>query len=346
VAIGKENHIDLYIDAIFTEMIKYRREKVSSIYIGGGTPTHMNEDQLLKLIEGVKRHFILTENTEFTVEANPEDFTDHKMRLLFRNGVNRISLGVQSLNNEFLTYLGRKHTAHQAADRYQALRQVGFDNVSCDLMYAFPGQTLRHLKEDVYKVCQWGCDHISLYTLTVEEKSRFFVRKIPQVSPYKQSRQYELVRLTLENAGYQQYEISNFARQGKSSQHNINCWRGGNYIGLGVSAHSHINGIRFWNEDRLQTYIECIKKQGHAIKGREQLTPAEKLRETVLLGLRMNEGVDLETWERHFGIKLSEEFYQSISEFVDRKFFIWQPPKLTVSDSGRLVLDEICSKLI
>jgi oxygen-independent coproporphyrinogen-3 oxidase len=346
VSIGKEHHIDAYIKAVLSEMRMCRREIVGSIYVGGGTPTHMNEEQLLKLIEGVGRHFILTGDTEFTVEANPEDFTDDKMRLLFQNGVNRISLGVQSLNDDLLTYLGRKHTARQARDRFQALRRTGFDNISCDLMYSFPGQTLRHLTEDVDGICQWGCDHVSLYTLTVEENSRFFVRQVPQESAHKQSRQYELVRLALAKSGYRQYEISNFARQGKLSQHNVNCWRGGNYIGLGVGAHSHLDGVRAWNEDRLQTYMERIRTQGHAVKARERLAPEEKLRESALLGLRMNDGVDLDAWEKRFGLKFSDEFYRKIFWFADKKLLIWQPPKVMVTDKGRLVLDEICGYLI
>ena len=346
VTIGQEQRIDTYLDALAREARPFQGTPVKTIYIGGGTPTFLNIPQLKKLIGIVRSHFEFSVETEFTVEANPEGLDLVKAKLLYASGINRVSLGVQSLNDKYLRYLGRCHDRRTASQAYVNLRAAGFKNINLDLMYSFPGQTKEEIREDVEGIVRLDSDHLSLYTLTVEKKSRFFVQQVQEQKDDEQARQYILVAQLLKEAGFRQYEVSNFAKPGKESRHNLNYWTGGNYIGLGIGAHSHAEGRRSWNVSKLTDYMTKAHQETKTLEGEEKLNASQRFLETLLLGLRMNQGVDVAALEERFPDALKEEKSLLLNEFVKNGFFIRQGTQLKASEKGRLVLDELASRLI
>lgn len=346
VSIGQEQRVDAYLDSLALEARPFLGTKIETAYIGGGTPTFLNSQQLKKLISIIRTNFQFSDHAEFTIEANPEGIDPAKANLLFDLGINRVSSGVQSLNDKYLKDLGRCHDAETARKAFYYLRAAGFDNINLDLMYSFPGQTEKEIANDVRAIADLGSDHLSLYTLTIEKNSRFFVRQIRSQDDHVQADQYVLVTRLLESAGFRQYEISNFAKPGKESRHNLNYWTGGNYIGLGIGAHSHRDGTRSWNIPKLIDYIEKTNQGERVQEDREDLDTLKRFLETLLLGLRMNQGVDLTGLEKKYSCKLTDEKEYLIDEFVKNGFFIREGARLRASDYGRLVLDELAARLI
>ncbi|MBN1869125.1 MAG: radical SAM family heme chaperone HemW [Candidatus Omnitrophica bacterium] len=346
VSVGQQGKAGLYLDGLEKESKQYYGEKIRSVYIGGGTPTSMSQDELKRLFSIIYKNYHIEFNAEWTVEANPEGLESSKLKIFKDAGVNRISLGVQSLNNKYLRCLGRNHDAETAVAAYERIKKAGFDNINVDMMFAFPHQTIDELQKDVEAVMRLESDHLSLYTLTIEGQSRFYTRKIRLADDQYQAAQYELVCDLLTKAGYEQYEISNFAKPSKCSQHNLNYWQGGEYIGLGVGAHSHIQGERFWNTSRFNDYLSLMQEGDSAREGFEVLTPFEQMKEVVLFGLRMNRGVSIEQTEKRFGCFLSDEQKEKISQFIQNGFLVQEDGCLKTSSKGRLVLDELCARLV
>lgn len=346
VSIGQEQRVDAYLDGLALEAREFQGTKVETVYIGGGTPTFLNLQQLQKLISTIRTNFQFSENTEFTIEANPEGIDPAKADLLLELGINRVSLGVQSLNDKYLKVLGRCHDSAAALNAFDHLKAAGFDNINLDLMYSFPGQTESEIISDVKGITQLGSEHLSIYTLTIEKNSRFYAQKVLSQDDQSQAAQYTLVTKQLEVAGFRQYEVSNFAKPGKESQHNLNYWTGGNYIGLGIGAHSHHDGTRSWNILKLIPYIEKIHRGERVQENREDLDIQQRFLETFLIGLRMNEGVDLIRLEKQYNCKLTDEKVFLINDFIKNGFFIREGTRLKASDYGRLVLDELAVRLI
>ena len=346
VAVGQERAIDRYLDCLQQEMQSYRSEKVKTIYFGGGTPALISAEQMRRLCELIHKHFSFQRGIEWTVEANPESLSAAKLGVMKGAGVNRISLGVQTLNDKYLHYLGRKHDARSAQDAFRKIRDAGYDNVSIDMMLSFPGQTAREIREDVGRLIQMQSDHFSLYSLSIEENSRFYTRNVALQSGHSQARHYRLVCDILCNNGYEQYEVSNFAKPAKASLHNLNYWQGGHYIGLGVGAHSYLGSTRSWNVSRLQEYFAHVEKKISAQEGYEKLSPYDQMKERLLFGLRMNQGVELETLAGQYGCFPSDEQLKKIDDFVRGGFLVRRNGCLRASAKGRMVLDELCAQLV
>lgn len=346
VDVGHDHRIDSYLDCLAQEAERYRDTLIETVYLGGGTPSYLSADQLQKFLTTLRKKFQFTSDCEWTLEANPEGMALEKAKLLYDLGINRVSLGVQSLNDRYLKYLGRCHDARRAADSFKILRQAGFRNINVDLMYSFPGQTDEEIKEDVLSLVSWGSEHLSLYTLTIEENSRFYARQIRLDSDETRARQYELVVSSLESSEFKQYEISNFAKSGKASRHNLNYWQGGDYIGLGVAAHSHQAGRRFWNVSKTNVYIKKIQDRQSPLEGEEKLSARQRLMELILFGLRMNQGVHVGEAGPKAGCVLDAAGDKIIDELVGQGFLFKEKGYLKTSLKGRLVLDEISSRLI
>ena len=346
IAVGKEHRSDSYLEALAAEAKDYRGQTIETIYLGGGTPTHMSIDQLARLFALIKKTFKYNRDAEFTIEANPEDIDPEKAKFLYGAGVNRISLGVQSLNDKYLSFLGRGHNREKALTAFHILKKAGFSNINLDLMFSFPGQTLEELEEDAHAIAALGSDHLSLYALTIEEGSRFFRQNMKLDDTEEQARAYTLITELLEKAGFRQYEISNFAKDGKESKHNRMYWEGGDYIGLGIGAHSHQDGRRFWNISSLSLYLEKTKAGLSPVEGSETLDNEKKFMETLLFGLRMNEGVEIDSLLKRYGVVLSPERKKKIAELTREGFFIEEKNRLCTTLKGRLLLDEISVQLI
>ena len=346
VAIGKEDAADAYLDCLEGEANFYHGAAVKTIYIGGGTPTFMPEAQLGRLFEIIKKNFSYAPASELTIEANPENIDKNKAKLLRENGINRISLGVQSLQEKYLKYLGRVHNRARALEAFEILRKEGFSNINVDMMYSFPQQTLEEIKKDIKEAASLGSDHISFYALTIEEGSKFYHLNVALGENEILKQQYELLTNGIEESGFSQYEVSNFAKQGKESLHNRHYWEGGNYIGLGVGAHSHSDGIRSWNTASIPKYISKIQSGQKAVEGTEQLTVEKRFMEGLLFGLRMNEDVCLEDLEKKYAFPLPIEKTDVIENCVNNGLLMRKNSHLKTTFRGRLLLDEICARLI
>lgn len=358
VAVSQKHHRDSYVHCLAKEMkfyppinpadVRARLHKkyfFDSIYFGGGTPSQLNAKQFSFLIDSIKKSFVISDGAEITVEMNPEDVNIEKLQCYRDNGVNRLSLGVQTFQDDYLKFLGRCHNSRQASEAYELMRSLEFDNVSIDLMYGFPDQSLNDIQKDLEALRGINSEHVSLYSLTIEEGSKFFVHGVPLPGQEKMAEQYLFVRERLIGMGFEHYEVSNFAKPGKRSVHNINYWQGGNYIGLGVGGHSHLDGKRWWNVSKVREYIQRIESGVSAEDGREELSPKQRLSEALVFGLRMEEGVDLEVLQKKFG-KLSGERKKIIKNFLNDGFLELKGDKIKTTFQGLLVLDVISEKLI
>lgn len=276
-----------------------------TIFIGGGTPTALTESQL-EILLGLLRPLVRRGRVrEGTVEVNPGTLTPAKAALLRAAGMNRASLGVQTLDDVALERLGRIHTAAEAHAGFELLRAAGFDNVSVDLMYALPDETTDAVLRDLRDLLDWRPDHISCYALTVEPDTPLAAQcargAVVEVPDDEQVEQYHTIRNELLSAGFQHYEISNFARSGRECLHNLNYWHGGEYFGCGPAAHAHRAGRRSANVEDLDKYCRCIADGRSPCDFKEQLPPEAKARETLIVGLRLLEGVNLAEFEKQTG---------------------------------------------
>jgi oxygen-independent coproporphyrinogen-3 oxidase len=339
IAVGQEHRRGEYVKALINEMKKYEGRRIKTIYLGGGTPSMLDENHLDVLMDAIRKNFSFQNDIETTIEANPESINRAKAEFLKTQGFNRVSLGVQSMNDRYLKFLGRGHDASMARDAYRILREAGFVNINLDLMYAFPGQTKEELEEDARAVSFLGSEHLSLYTLTIEPNSRFHTAQMKLDDDEKLAEQYLLIARILNEYGFKQYEVSNFSRTtGFESTHNRNYWLGGPYIGLGVGAHGFTGRRRYWNTSRLQDYLERAAASKDAIEGYEDLTDAQLVMERVLFGLRMNEGIP---WDLVPAAKA-----ELIQTWIKDGFLWLENGNLKTTHQGRLVLDALSSRLI
>lgn len=343
---GQDELIPAYVQALCLEARAYRGARVETVYIGGGTPTHLPLRQVSDIMAFLRFCFVLADDAEVTIEANPATFDLKKAVGLFGLGFNRVSLGLQSLDDKKLKYLGRPHTARQALSAFDLLRKADFKNINTDLMVSLPGQSSQDIARDVLGAAALSGEHISLYSFSVGEGSEFYRRKIAAPPPEKQAEHYEQVIALLEDKGLGHYEVSNFARPGFICRHNLNYWQGGNYIGLGVAAHSHRDGHRTWNVCDIASYLEMIRDKGSAKIGEERLGASERLLETLLIGLRLTQGVDVVELQQRFGVALTEDQTQKIEAFVREGLLQRDENRLKPTSRGMLVLDELCSRLI
>jgi len=335
-----------YLEALGSEALHYIGSTFDTVYIGGGTPSYLSIPELKILFEAIRSGPTFKKDPEVTIEANPATFDADSARALFDLGVNRVSLGCQSLNDKYLKFLGRPHNRKQAISAFELLKKSGFKNISLDLIYSLPDQNLQEIKDDVLGLLSLGSQHISLYTLSISEGSEFYRRQMGSVPPEKQSEDYMFVRHLILDAGFEHYEVSNFAKKGFECRHNVNYWQGGDYIGLGSAAHSHMGGRRFWNISEPEAYILALNTKGSAKAGEEKLSGQERFMEAFLIGLRLTEGVDIMELGSRFNTKLTCEKEEQVSGFVRDGLLVKDRDRIKVSMSGMVVLDEICSRLI
>jgi len=269
-----------------------------SLYLGGGTPSVLGESELSLIFDTLSKNFLFSGDAEVTFEANPDDITAGRPALLKSLGVTRISLGVQSLDEEELRFLGRRHTAQQARSAIQEIRTSGFSNLSLDLMYALPGQSVSQWISTLQSALEYRPEHLSCYQLTYHETTRFGRMleegRIGRLPEEEQRRFFMITAETLEKRGYIHYEISNFALGEENvSRHNRKYWRRIPYLGLGPSSHSFWKGTRWWNVSSIAQYNEALNSGRFPVEGRETLTKEQERLESLCLGLRTREGVDL-----------------------------------------------------
>jgi oxygen-independent coproporphyrinogen-3 oxidase len=287
---GKEDRIDQYIEDLFREIrLHPQRLDVSTIFFGGGTPSLLDPRHVSDILRQVRSHFDLNSDAEITLEANPESVTREKAAGWREAGINRLSLGLQAFDDGLLKKMDRLHNVPQFLDAYQAVREAGFSNVSVDLIYGFAEQTLEDWKKTLLSTVAIQPDHLSLYALKIEEHTPFAARGY-RVNDDQEVEMYEWARAYLKDAGFKQYEISNFSRPGKACRHNLIYWRQQDYLGLGVGAVGCVDGLRWENHKNLNDYHRDISARTWPRAGVENLDPGTRRFECLMLGLRLREG--------------------------------------------------------
>lgn len=323
-----EENQERYVNALIKEIKgneKGNHRTISTIYIGGGTPSFINSNHIVQILNTIKEKFEVSENAEITIEVNPgtvnkEKLIDYKMA-----GINRISMGLQSAENKILNFIGRIHTFEEFLQTYNLVKEVGFTNINVDLMLAIPTQTEEALRESLIKVINLDPKHISLYSLILEEgtelESLVSRGEVCLIDEEIERRMYWNTKKILEKNGYNHYEISNFSKKGYESKHNLDCWNQEEYLGFGLAAHSYFEGKRFSNIDILETYIRNIEdnKIVENVEIHEKQTREEKAKEYMMLGLRKIDGVSISNFERKFRIHPLFYFRFEIEELVNEE---------------------------
>lgn len=324
-----------------TEVLASRfRLEPETIFFGGGTPTALTSAQLEFLLGGLRQRLNLSRLTEWTLEANPGSVSPRKARLLREMGVHRISLGVQSWDDPLLKLLGREHDAAQAEASFQILRDAGFTNVSIDLMFGLPGQSLAQWESDLEKTIALQPDHISTYCLTYEEDTEFFLRHTRgefREDPDSDARFLESAMRMLEAAGFEHYEISNYARPGFASAHNRGYWAGHDYLGIGPSAFSTVGMERWQNVCDYRAYSDRVLAGKSAIESTETLTPEMKRTERIALGLRSRDGIseqELRDWP------------EESRQFMDLGLLRQANGNFVLTHRGKLLADSVAEAFV
>ena len=346
VSIGAAHRVDEYLNALEIDARQYQGSSIKTIYLGGGTPSFLSTVQMTRVIKMITEVFSVQDKASWSIEVNPEDINQESAQALVQFGFNRISMGVQSFNDAYLKFLGRVHDGTQAYRAFKLLRDAGMKNINIDLMYGFPGQTRAQLSADIEAVVVLQSEHVSIYTLTIEPNSRFYATQMKLDSDDKLADDYVFVTEGLERAGLNQYEVSNFARPGFESLHNKVYWQGGEYIGLGMGAHSFMEGKRSWNTGILPIYIEKINKEGKAIEDSETLSPRTLLHERLIFGLRMNQGIDVKELEVELQMPFDQKTKDELAMLVKEGFLACEDNHVMTTLKGRLVLDELATRLI
>lgn len=358
----KEKYVEALINEIKLNKNKMSEYVVDTVFIGGGTPSLLEENQISKIMSVLRDNCNMSENPEITIECNPGTITESKLLEYKKSGINRISFGLQSANDEELKSIGRIHNYAGFLESYNLARKCGFDNINVDLMSALPGQTLKSYEETLNKVVRLEPEHISAYSLIVEENTLMYYRvkkaqiKGINILPDEESerKMYYLTNNILRSNGYRKYEISNYSKPGKECKHNIGYWQRKEYLGFGIGAASLYKENRYNNISDINKYIEVltnnikensINNVGNSsevenqvnilnsiVKNLQQLTERDRMEEFMFLGLRMMEGVSMEKFERYFGKSYMEVYGKVQKRMEDKRFLI--------NDNGYVKLTE------
>jgi len=343
---------DELIRAIITE-IKLRNnylhgESISTIYFGGGTPSILSMQEIDLLLNTVNKHFNIDENAEISFECNPDDLSVSKLNGLFKFGINRLSIGIQSFNNTQLEFLNRTHNADDAIESYNRSRNIGFSNISLDLIYGIPSADHRIWKENLIRIVNLAPQHISAYCLTIESNTVFgnwvSKNKLKPVSDEFAAEQLEMSMQFFNNAGYDQYEISNFAKPEYYSRHNSAYWLNEKYFGFGPGAHSFDGSSRQSNVRNNHKYIRSIKK-GVIPYIKEVLTKKDRANEYLMTGLRTKWGCDLKKLKEEYGYDVMLAAGKMVGWLNDKGFLLKEGSIIKLSDSGKLLTDQITADL-
>ncbi|NCU03041.1 MAG: radical SAM family heme chaperone HemW [Chitinophagaceae bacterium] len=323
-------------------------QTVETIYFGGGTPSLLEINELQHILQQLQQHFTISPTAEITLEANPDDVHDEKLTGWLQLGINRLSIGIQSLFEEDLQWMNRAHTAEEAKQVISKARAAGFESFTVDLIYGTPGLTDEKWLYNINWVLQQNIHHISCYALTVEEKTPLDklirLHKKEDVDAEQQSRQFVLLMDRLQEAGFEHYEISNFAKPGYRSKHNSSYWKGTHYLGLGPSAHSFNGNSRQWNIANNQQYIAALKENRIPFE-QELLTPDQQLNEYIMTSLRLMEGCSLTYINNQFGESRSQQLLQAASTFQETGLLTISNNHLILTREGKLFADRIASDL-
>lgn len=343
-----ENEIESYLASLEREMLFYKASlkgcRIKTIFIGGGTPSVLSNSQIKRLFSAIKNNFDLTHCCELTIECNPDSISESKLKTYKELGINRLSIGAQTMNDEILKSIGRRHD-RQDFEKALSLSQKYFDNINVDMMLALPNQTLNDVKDMLAFLQTKGVSHISAYSLMIEQGTPFYAlatqNKLPLPSEENSIKMYDFVAKYLKRHGYTRYEVSNFAKKGFECKHNINYWMCKEYLGLGCSAHSYICGKRFCNTSSLQEYIDRLSCNKSPVDSEEILTAQQRIEEYIMLSLRTKWGIDIDKFNSLFGFSLLDLKQKEIGMLKSQSLVKCTKRHLSLTSRGFHVLNSI-----
>ncbi|MCF0132618.1 MAG: oxygen-independent coproporphyrinogen III oxidase [Blautia sp.] len=351
---AEHNTQTLYIEALINEIRCAQEEAgrpVSSIFIGGGTPSVLPGEDICEIMKELRRRFVVLEDAEISIEINPGTLNKEKLEAYRRVGINRLSIGLQSVRDAELKLLGRIHTMEEFLESYQMAVQAGFQNINVDLMFALPKQKVENWEENLRTVAQLNPApaHISAYSLIVEEGTPFGCMTEAELalpSEDEEYRMYDLTEKVLREYGYHQYEISNYAKSGMECRHNCGYWQRKDYLGFGLGAASLIRNTRFRNPFRMEDYMDRISRHESCPEEMEVLTRKEQMEEFMFLGLRMMEGVSKQRFQKEFEISMQEVYGEVIQKFTKQGLLIEETDLLYLSREGIHVSNSIMAEFL
>ena len=345
----KNQPVDSYLEHLIEEYDSYDIKKLRTLYIGGGTPTALSAPQLAFLLEKLTDKLDLSYLEELTIEANPGDLDQEKIAVLKDSPVNRVSLGVQTFNDRMLKQIGRSHSEKDIYENIANLKKAGFDNISIDLIYALPKQTMEDVKINVAKAIALDIPHMSLYSLILENHTVFMNRmrrgKLPLPKEDLEAEMFDYIIAELEKAGFEHYEISNFSKPGFESRHNLMYWDNAEYYGIGAGASGYVDGVRYKNHGPIRHYLQAVEA-GNARVQEEVLTLNEKMEEEMFLGLRKKSGVSKKRFEEKFGISFEGQYGAVVSELTEQGLLVPDRDIVRMTKQGLFLGDTVAEKFI
>lgn len=353
---NKTDLVEQYIESICLEIKNWKKSinpnqyKISTIYIGGGTPSYIDPKHILKILKNLNE--FINKNVEITIEVNPATVINSNLEKYKEAGINRLSIGLQETHDELLKTIGRIHTYEEFINTYNWARGVGFKNINIDLMIGLPNQTIQEIKENLEKVLKLKPEHISVYSLILEEGTHLEKQiekgKLTLPDEDVERAMYWYVKNTLEKNGFKHYEVSNFAKGENESKHNMNCWRQEQYRGFGIAAHSYIEGMRFSNTTNLEEYIENISKSNFAknIKIHERQNEDLMKKEYMLLGLRKLEGISITEFKNKYKENPLFLFKNELSNLVEQKLILVGGDRIKLTNKGLDLANLVWEKFV
>ena len=345
----KNQPVDSYLEHLLEEFQSYDIKKLRTLYIGGGTPTALSASQLEVLLKGLTENLDLSVLEELTIEANPGDLDADKIAVLKNSAVNRVSLGVQTFDDKMLKKIGRSHLEKDIYENIDRLKLAGFDNISIDLIYALPGQTMEQVKENVAKAIGLDIPHMSLYSLILENHTVFMNRmrrgKLPLPKEELEAEMFEYIIAELERVGFEHYEISNFSKPGFESRHNLMYWDNAEYYGIGAGASGYVNGIRYKNHGPIRHYLSAVE-EGNARITEEHLSQKEQMEEEMFLGLRKKSGVSMARFEEKFGLSFDGLYGEIVRDLVQQGLMQIEGDRVRMTKRGLFLGDTVAERFI
>ena len=345
----KNQPVDSYLEHLLQEFHSYDIQKLRTLYIGGGTPTALSALQLEVLLDGLTKNLDLSVLEELTIEANPGDLDEDKIAVLKNSAVNRVSLGVQTFDDKMLKKIGRSHLERDIYENIDRLKLAGFDNISIDLIYALPGQTMDQVKDNVAKAIALDIPHMSLYSLILENHTVFMNRmrrgKLPLPKEEVEAEMFEYIIAELERAGFEHYEISNFSKPGFESCHNLMYWDNAEYYGIGAGASGYVNGVRYKNHGPIRHYLKAVE-EGNARINEEHLSLREQMEEEMFLGLRKKTGVSKARFEEKFGTSFENLYGQVVRDLCHQGLLQVEGQQIRMTKKGLFLGDTVAERFI
>ncbi len=344
-----ENKIrDAYISRLTKEILGYKREEkipVDTVFFGGGTPSLLTPFEFFKICDAIGEVFEISENAEFTVEVNPKTVSAEKLSAYVSRGVNRVSIGIQSIHENELKMLGRIHDFDEFVEAYDTVLSSGINNVSVDIMYGIPEQTKESFKETINKILSLNPNHVSVYGLILEENTQFWKNKDNLSFPSEDDEcdMYYLAADLFRKAGYSHYEISNYAKPGCESRHNMKYWKTADFIGVGVSAYSFFERRRYGNPSDISEYISLDLKQYSTVK---KTSLSDLAFEYVMLGLRTADGISISEYKRLFGTDFMSERKEKIEKYIENGYMSACGDRIALTEKGFYVSNTILVDLL